>query len=263
MEKVNLNQLINNCQTLSSILSKLYILEEEFKYFTDTKKYELLKNVRLNLKKEYNKIRELQLNTISIPIDSNDFSSKFYRSYILSFTERKNELNNLNSILFCVICNTIYSNLLPNNVNNKKFSVKVDKIPFSDFSLIFEVLDEKINEMDSNKTINQPIIKDFNGEYVSFQLNSNTDIAISDINKIIELLKEKFISNKILIFSKNQNNDLSFVIIACFLIKLKIVKKEDITGLINYFCSLNLWNTKEFFFTEKKLQIIDEFSKIL
>ena len=239
MEIKSINKLIDYSQCISEILSNTFIFEAEVDSLIKQRKYVLTKGLRKIIKQNYKEIRDIQLKTIETPIYDNDNESLFYKNFILSITNRKNETLNLPPYFFSILHDKLHANIITDFIVSKNQNV----------------IEISINtELKKDNEIKNSIISLNNFSYLEYD-----EINIYNIIKTVDFILEAVENGKTLILSNNKKNSFIYIVITCFLIKKRVVNFKNSINFINYLCSLSLTNEKEILFDSNDIDLIDEY----
>lgn len=254
MEIKSINKLIDYSQCISEILSNTFIFEAEVDSLIKQRKYVLTKGLRKIIKQNYKEIRDIQLKTIETPIYDNDNESLFYKNFILSITNRKNETLNLPPYFFSILHEKLHANIITDFIFSKNQNQENKLADFlkNNYENVIEI---SINtELKTDNEIKNSIISSSNFSYLEYD-----EINIYNIIKTVDFILEAVENGKTLILSNNKKNSFIYIVITCFLIKKRVVNFKNSINFINYLCSLSLTNEKEILFDSNDIDLIDEY----
>ena len=266
MKEVVIEKMIQLNQKISSILSKLYLLEEEANFYRLTKNPELFKRHKQLIKEEYNTILKIQLESMELPYDKDDESLMYYRNMIFSVSEQRINRNLATLNFFPIICDNLYSSISHSFVNTQSTAEKMNYLIENHFTKIIEFR-LSIADLDGNNSSFQQKVKSFlelkankiNYSFFEISKDSFTDFKMMD--EIIFCIDNLVAQNeKIYLHSENDDTFIG-IILACYLLKNNVVKLNDVIGYVNYLRSLSRQNEKEFILSKEQINFITQYEK--
>ena len=258
-----LEEMIFLNQKISTILSKLYILEEEANFYRLTKKTELHKNIKQSIEEKYNSILKIQLDAMELSYDKNDERVMFYREMIFSVNDRIriSKMSSYNS--FSVIYDKLYSSIAPQNNHPNNIEFITDYLIENNFTTIIDFTVYSDDSEDGNPVVDQKMRdfhekKDYKINYSFFKFIKHK-IDLKKTKEVIIYLDKLITQNeKIHLHSENDDTIIG-IILSCYLLKNKIVNLIDVIDFVNYLRSLSKHNAKELILNQEQISFISQF----
>ncbi len=253
MENKSLEQIINYSRSISEILANTFIYEEELNYLIKNRKFNLTKGLKKTIKVNYETIRNIQLKTIELPVSENEQELLFYKNFILNINNRKNETLTLGAYLYSILYNNLHSNINTTYINREMYLTQIKRIIHHNYDNIIDISSKKVSTLKE-----ESIFTSFTGNYFNFEIENSNELALDEFNIILNSIIENVKQGKTLLFSNIQNN-ISNLIIYCFLIKKQLTYQKDTLGYINYLNNLSPSNEKEVIFEETDIALLQNF----
>ena len=253
MENNTTNQIIIYSKSISEILSNSFIYEEELNYLLKNRKLDITKGLKKIIKENYTAIRNIQLKTIELPIRENEQELLFYKNFILDINNRRNETLNLGAYLYSILYNKLHSNINTSYLTREMYLKQIKRILHHKYDNIIEISSKKVDALKAESTFTS-----FAGNYFNFEIENINELSFNELNTILNSLVENVENGKTLLFSNMQNN-LSNLIIYCFLINKQLTYQKDALSYINYLYNLSPSNEKEVIFEERDSIILKEY----
>jgi hypothetical protein len=267
MKNEVLQEMIFLNQEISTILSKLYILEEEASYYKLKNNY-LYKDLKLSIKEKYDSLLRIQLNSMELPYDKTEESLMFYRNMIFSVSDRKNESETASFNYYTVIFEKLYSSIAPKNFQTANIEFITEHLIENNFTTIIDLFvvnkDSNFKKPAFNERMGNFLKKkDFNISYTFFEFSADFKTDFRKIEEVVCQIDSLICRNeKIYLHSENDDAIIGFIL-CCYLVKKKIVNTNDVIHFVNYLRSLSKYNDEEFVLDQEQINFICQYAKSL
>jgi hypothetical protein len=266
MRNETLDKLIFLNKQITSILSKLYVIEEEANFYRVTKNLELFKIQKHIIKEKYNEILNIQLQSMELPYDKENKKIMFYRNLIFSVSEQRRNRDIISSNIYPIISATFYSSTNLSNTLSRKEHLKI--ILNAHFTSIVDVRfkneDIELQNFDDKTELKSFLDQnEYKIKYSLFHFTNSTYINVNSTNEIITYLSNQIINDENVYIQSEDDETIIGTVLACYLIKNQVVDVSDIFGYINYLRSLSRQNEKELIFDETQTKFIIKYAKSL
>ena len=258
-----LEEMIFLTQKISTILSKLYILEEEANFYRLTKKPELHKNIKQSIEEKYNSILKIQLDAMELSYDKNDERVMFYREMIFSVNDRIRSSRMSSYTSFSVIYDTLYSTIAPQKNHPKNIEFITDYLIENNFTTIIDFTVYINDSEDGNPVVVQKMRgfhekKDYKINYSFFKFNKH-NIDLKKTEEVINYIEKLIAQNEKIYLQSGNDDTIIGIILSCYLLKNKIVNLNDVIDFVNYLRSLSKHNEKELILDQEQISFISQF----
>lgn len=263
MKNEVLQEMIFLNQEISTILSKLYILEEEASYYK-LKNNHLYKDIKISIKEQYDSIRKIQLESMELPYDKTEESLMFYRNMIFSVSDRKSESETASFNYYTVIFDKLYSNIAPKNFQTENFEFIAENLIENNFTTIIDLFAVNKDTNYKKPSFKQRMgdflkNKEFNLNYTFFEFPADFKEDFRKIEEVVCHIDDLISRNeKIYLHSENDDTIIGFIL-CCYLVKNKIVNPKDVFQFVNYLRSLSKYNHEEFMLSQENIDLIAQF----